>query len=266
MASPQAENGHIDIANEIAEKLARYRISGQENQVLWVVFRKTYGWHKKDDEISLSQFCKFTDMKRSQVVRSLKKLVSKRILTSTQKGTTFANKYRFNKDYETWLPSIKRDTLVSKRILEGVSKRIPKVVSKRIHTKETSKETNTKEKNVEQSSTTPVKKQIKDRYQDTSPMTCIEFVEYCRVSNARHIQIIGEWAEGENPEYKTKGEWLRFINRNLRPAKELIPFTNEQLQEAYKKMLKDIERINPTTGKKQGFITKYTLETLNKYI
>ena len=52
MANPQAENGHTDIANEIVEALARTRISGTETQLLWVIFRKTYGWHKKEDEIS----------------------------------------------------------------------------------------------------------------------------------------------------------------------------------------------------------------------
>ena len=44
MASPQRENGHIDIANEIADKFCSYRLSGQEWQIVWVVLRKTWGW------------------------------------------------------------------------------------------------------------------------------------------------------------------------------------------------------------------------------
>ena len=44
MASPQVENGHIDIANTIADKLCSYRLSGQEWQIIWVILRKTWGW------------------------------------------------------------------------------------------------------------------------------------------------------------------------------------------------------------------------------
>ena len=34
MASPQREEGHIDIANEIVNQLCRYRIPGQEWQIM----------------------------------------------------------------------------------------------------------------------------------------------------------------------------------------------------------------------------------------
>lgn len=49
MANPQAENGHIDIANEIADKFCSYRLSGQEWQIIWVVLRKTWGWLEVPD-------------------------------------------------------------------------------------------------------------------------------------------------------------------------------------------------------------------------
>jgi len=54
MANPQPEDGHIDIANEIAEKLARTQLSGTEHKIIWAIWRKTWGWHKKEDRISLS--------------------------------------------------------------------------------------------------------------------------------------------------------------------------------------------------------------------
>jgi len=137
LANPQAENGHVDIAHDIIEALARYRINGQSWQCLLVVFRKTYGWKKKEDEISLSQFSEMTGLKRSNVVRAIKWLVSRKILTSITEDTTHANKYKFNKNFDTWLPSITEDTtrrVVSPKIMVGVSRAI--------HTKENS----TKEK------------------------------------------------------------------------------------------------------------------------
>lgn len=141
MANPQAENGHVDIAHEIIEALARYRINGEATQCLWVVFRKTYGWKKKEDEISLSQFAEMTGLKRSNVARALAWLVSKKILCVIKEDTNYANKYRFNKDFETWEPAIKKDTTrkgVIKEDNEVLSKKIRPGVSKKIHTKETS--------------------------------------------------------------------------------------------------------------------------------
>ena len=56
MASPQLKDGYVAIANEIMDALAHIRIPGEARQVLDVILRKTYGWKKKEDEISLSQF------------------------------------------------------------------------------------------------------------------------------------------------------------------------------------------------------------------
>jgi len=80
MANPQRENGHIDIANEIAEKLARTQLSGTEHRILWAVWRKTWGWHKKEDRISLSQLVKMTELDRRSLRRTLKGLIEKNIV------------------------------------------------------------------------------------------------------------------------------------------------------------------------------------------
>jgi phage replication O-like protein O len=148
MANPQAEDGHIDIAHAIAEAFARYRIPGEEWQCLWVVLRKTYGWKKTEDEISLSQFQEMTGLKRPNVVRGIKGLVSKKILVSINNDTTYATKYRFNKDFDSWQASIKKDTTPKgsiKKDNEVVSKKITPLVSKKIHTKENSTKETPKE-------------------------------------------------------------------------------------------------------------------------
>ena len=44
MANPQRENGHIDIASEIANKLREFRIPGVKWQILWCIFRQTWGY------------------------------------------------------------------------------------------------------------------------------------------------------------------------------------------------------------------------------
>jgi phage replication O-like protein O len=103
MANPQLENGHLELANEIIDSLAGIRISGTEWQVLWVILRKTYGWHKKLDVIPLSQFCAMTGLSKPHVIRSVKKLLDKRVIIVFRNGNGTAA-YGFNKDFDKWKP------------------------------------------------------------------------------------------------------------------------------------------------------------------
>lgn len=104
----------------------------------------------------------------------------------------------------------------------------------------------------------------KNRFQDETPMTLDEYVTSMKSSPLRHVQIIGEWAEAEGPKFTTKGQWHSFTSRNARIAKTLTPYSSEQIEKAYHLMLKDV--VHTERGKKVGFISKYTLETLAKYI
>lgn len=106
MINPQKENGYVPIANEIVNKLCSYRISGEEWLVLWVILRKTYGWNKKKDKISLRQIAEMTGLKPPNVVRSLKKLLHRGVI---KKDNTFINTYLFNKHYDEWKGVIKSD-------------------------------------------------------------------------------------------------------------------------------------------------------------
>ncbi len=117
MANPQIENGHVDISNEIFDALARTRIPGEARQVLDFIFRKTYGWHKKEDAISLSQFEKGTGLKRSNVCQSIKRLIEMNIIYkgssekhtgSMELHTIGIQVYGFQKDFEKWRVVVKR--------------------------------------------------------------------------------------------------------------------------------------------------------------
>lgn len=137
MENPQWENGHIDIANEIAKKLSSYHLSGNEWLILWVVFRKTWGWHKKEDAISLTQFERETGLSRPSVKEALNKLVGKKVLVVGKKVLGI-NVWSFNKYYSQWI--------VGKKVLVGFSvKLVPKKVLSLVGKKEHTKETTTKE-------------------------------------------------------------------------------------------------------------------------
>ena len=96
MASPQKENGHLDIANEIAEQFAKLNLSAYEWRVLWAVLRKTYGWKKKSDIISLSQIIKLTGLRQPHASRAKASLLKKQLLFEKE------GRIGLQKDYELW--------------------------------------------------------------------------------------------------------------------------------------------------------------------
>jgi phage replication O-like protein O len=96
MASPQREDGHIDIANEIAEALARTNLTAYQTRILWALWRKTWGWHKKMDAIPNSQFVKVTGLYKSHVSRTITELKLRNMVTQV------GNSLMFQKDYTQW--------------------------------------------------------------------------------------------------------------------------------------------------------------------
>lgn len=102
MANPQKEDGFAPIANEILDALCRKHVvlSDYEWTCLMFIFRKTYGWSKKEDQIALSQFVEGTHIKKPHVCRALKKLIRKNFVTQSGNGRSVT--YSFQKNYEKW--------------------------------------------------------------------------------------------------------------------------------------------------------------------
>jgi phage replication O-like protein O len=160
MANPQAENGHIDIANEIAEAMMRVNLSAYESRVLWFLFRKTYGWKKKSDWITLSQFSQCTGLDRRLVHRAIKGLSSKQMIVIYKDDKNRVS-YGFQKDFEKWELSSKKMTVID-RDDKVSSIEMTKLSSKEIPTKETIKDTFTKDNNTPPIS--PRKKQPQEKF------------------------------------------------------------------------------------------------------
>ena len=110
MASPQCENGYTKIANELLEAMIRTRIPGQEMRVMLAVLRFTYGYGKKQDQISYGQIAKMTEIPRVRVIEHVKSLVSKKGLGSLNNGTRKPLTMWINKDFEQWQPSPMKET------------------------------------------------------------------------------------------------------------------------------------------------------------
>lgn len=97
MADPRPEKGYTKIPNSIIEALCRVNLSPYQSRVLWLIFRKTYGWHKEADRLPLSQICSATGIARSNVSRALKALVARNMITRRDRVTAF------QLDYGKWV-------------------------------------------------------------------------------------------------------------------------------------------------------------------
>lgn len=103
MANPQLEDGYLKIANTIVDNLISVNLSSQELRAALFVIRKTYGYNKKWDKISLSQFQKAINVRsKSQMSGVINSLLFRKILTVQENLNGQVKEYRFNKDFEAW--------------------------------------------------------------------------------------------------------------------------------------------------------------------
>ncbi|HZK34203.1 MAG TPA: replication protein [Bacillota bacterium] len=103
MASPQVENGFTRIANELLDKLAETKVNGTQFRILMVVFRYTYGFQRKEHELSETFIANATSIHKQQVKRELKALIDRRIINVIKQATfTEPRTISFNKNYKQW--------------------------------------------------------------------------------------------------------------------------------------------------------------------
>lgn len=108
--TPQLKYGFIQIANTIVEALAKTQLNGYESRYIWALFRKTYGWNKKEDWISQTQIANMTGLHRQHVWRTEKALIERNIVTK------LGYKVSFQKDFTRWrmLPKLVTSKSVTK--------------------------------------------------------------------------------------------------------------------------------------------------------
>jgi phage replication O-like protein O len=99
-ANPQLEDGYTRIAHELLEALLAAPLTGQEFRIVWAVVRKTYGWGKPMDRISMGQFEKLTGIPRNGCHRVMKGLVEKNIIIKD--GSFWRPTYGMQKNYKKW--------------------------------------------------------------------------------------------------------------------------------------------------------------------
>jgi len=103
----QVEHGKFaQVHNLILDTLAVARFTASEFRVILFLLRKTYGFGKKEDDLSLKQWATGTDTDKTQVSRTLADLVEKNVIYRSESPRPFCHRYGFNKYIENWSPSI----------------------------------------------------------------------------------------------------------------------------------------------------------------
>lgn len=101
--SPQLEEGHIRIANELYDAILSYPFTGRQLKVVLAIMRKTYGFGKKQDDISASQIGSICGISRTHATSTMNQLAEMNIITK-QPGV-YGSIVGMNKAYSTWRTS-----------------------------------------------------------------------------------------------------------------------------------------------------------------
>ena len=115
MAKPQTEEGYTIIANEILDVLPLFKFNGTQLRILITVIRFTYGFKRKEHELSLKFIQKATMIDKRNIQKEVKKLIDLNVLKVTQEASfTTARTMGLNKDYDSWL--IKRSGQIEQEV------------------------------------------------------------------------------------------------------------------------------------------------------
>ncbi|CAG9621829.1 replication protein [Sutcliffiella rhizosphaerae] len=112
MANVHPEKGFTRIAHEILEQTMKIKLSPTQHKIILAVWRYTYGFNRKDHEMSLSFLSEATDVHKQRIKPDLDKIIDRNILIITQENSARkSRRISYNKEYDQW------DKLESAKIL-----------------------------------------------------------------------------------------------------------------------------------------------------
>jgi len=95
------KNGNYTrIHNRILEELMKIHLSGYEIKIILAIWRKVYGWRKKEDSITFKQFQKMVKLPKSEISRTLTRLKERNLVVEIYNSSR--RTYSFNKHFTTW--------------------------------------------------------------------------------------------------------------------------------------------------------------------
>jgi phage replication O-like protein O len=103
MANPQVEDGYVKIANEVLDRIISTSLGGAEYSCVMLIIRQSWGWGKKEAEISQKQFVEKTARDVDSIRGALSSLQKKRIIAQVAPPAfDRAATWRIEKNWELW--------------------------------------------------------------------------------------------------------------------------------------------------------------------
>ncbi|MGG4452371.1 replication protein [Brevibacillus porteri] len=99
---PQIEDGYTRLANEILEHIMKASLNGTQFRIVMAVWRYTYGFQRKEHDLSLTFLAKAIDAGRGQVDREMTALIDRKIIIVVGTGGRGSRVIAFNKNHSEW--------------------------------------------------------------------------------------------------------------------------------------------------------------------
>ncbi len=241
------------------------RVPEGECRCLDYICRRTFGFHRDEDRISLSQFVDGmidrnnkrldfgTGLSRPSVVLALKNLVISGAVI--RRASTYGFLYSLNLEMD--VEGVVKKVNQLRKLTKSGKESKPKVVN--LLNLQKKGNIGNSEKNAADAADAPKnpeKPKKMDSLKDQTPMTFQEFIGWMDKSDQRHIEIIAWYADLKKPEFETRGQWRAFVKQNLRAAQSLAPYSEKQLAAA-------LSELKKAEGE---YLSKWNLYTLGKYL
>ena len=125
--SSEIKSGFTKIDNDLFEAILRYPFTKRELNIVLAVIRKTTGFNKRMDDLSLSQLGKMTGINESNISRTIRDLSINKVLLKQQ--GKYATNIGINSKYQEWrlLPNQQggcrnNNTAIAKTTIKGLPK------------------------------------------------------------------------------------------------------------------------------------------------
>jgi len=99
---PQLEDGYTRVACELLDAIVRFDFSKRQYKVVLAVIRKTYGYGKKTDDMTITQLANITGLELGNCSKTVSELSQMRTLL-IQQGV-YGYVIGLNKNYQEWKP------------------------------------------------------------------------------------------------------------------------------------------------------------------
>lgn len=100
MASPQTEDGYTKLANELLEAILHYGFSKRELSLMLAIARKTYGFGKLEDDITVTQLARVAGLRRQHASAGITRLEA--IGAVLKRDGKRGYLLKINKNYDQW--------------------------------------------------------------------------------------------------------------------------------------------------------------------